>query len=64
MSPLLETLGRAVIRIFGPRRKTSARDFAPWKSVNADNRAWFEWAKKYLAWFDGTAGSKPTPVLH
>lgn len=64
MPAFLVTLARAVMRIFGPRRETSAQDFAPWESVNADNRAWFEWAKKYLAWFGGTAGSKTAPVLH
>jgi tetratricopeptide (TPR) repeat protein len=64
MPPFLTKLARVTMRILGPRRKLSAQELAPWESVNADNRAWFQWAKEYLAWFDGSTGSKSVPVLH
>jgi hypothetical protein len=64
MPPFLAKLAKVTMRIFGPRRNLSAQELAPWESVNADNRAWFQWAKEYLAWFDGSSGSKSVPVLH
>jgi tetratricopeptide (TPR) repeat protein len=67
MSPLpyfLVKLARVAMRILRPRRKMSAQEFEPWESINAENRAWFQWAKEYLAWFDDNTGSKTLPVLH
>ena len=67
MSPLphfLVKLATVTMRILRPRRKMSAEGLTPWESINAENRAWFQWAKEYLAWFDDRTGSKTLPVLH
>jgi tetratricopeptide (TPR) repeat protein len=67
MSPLpyfLLQLARVTMRILRPRREMSAQGFEPWETINAENRAWFKWAKEYLAWFDDKTGSKTLPVLH
>jgi tetratricopeptide (TPR) repeat protein len=67
MSPLpyfLMQLARVTMRTLRPRRKMSAQEFEPWESINAENRAWFQCAKEYLAWIADKTGSKTLPVLH
>ena len=64
VSPYLVTLAKVVMRILRPRRSIPAEDFAPWERINGKNREWFEWAKRYLAWFDSDTGSSTLPALH
>ena len=33
-------------------------------SVEAINAEWFDWAKRYLSWYDATYGDEINPVNH
>ena len=41
--------------------ETAKRDLA---DPDKDKRAWYSWAKQYLAWYDASFGNKETPTVH
>lgn len=64
VAPFLVALAKVVMRILRPRRPMRADELAPWAGINAANREWFHWAKRYLAWYDSGTGSRTSPVMH
>jgi len=57
---MLISVAKFFARILPPLRHMQARDFDP----NTSDREWFDWAKRYLAWYDGATGGNASPVLH
>src|SRR6266550_6313708 len=61
---MLISVAKFLARVLPPLRHMQARDFAVLEDPNTSDREWFDWAKRYLAWYDGATGGNASPVLH